>query len=182
MQLDHTATEKVAAKETYYVRKYREKTRGNDGSYFLPDGGIIQNSTKDMNQYHWKLQGEFNQVFGEVHAVNYMAGIELRRSKVTDLMTRGFGYDPNSLTTKPLVFPEGSTQMDNAEFEQYSKSFTEDRFLSVYMTGSYTYNNRYTFFGSLRYDGSNMFGVDRKYKYLPLWAVSGAWNINREAF
>ena len=54
--------------------------------------------------------------------------------------------------------------------------------LSVYMTGSYTYNNRYTFFGSLRYDGSNMFGVDRKYKYLPLWAVSGAWNINREAF
>ena len=85
-------------------------------------------------------------------------------------------------TTKPLVFPEGSTQMDNAEFEQYSKSFTEDRFLSVYMTGSYTYNNRYTFFGSLRYDGSNMFGVDRKYKYLPLWAVSGAWNINREAF
>lgn len=40
-----------------------------------------------MNQYHWKLQGEFNQVFGEVHAVNYMAGIELRRSKVTDLMT-----------------------------------------------------------------------------------------------
>ncbi|MCQ4955041.1 hypothetical protein NE453_20370, partial [Holdemania filiformis] len=66
--------------------------------------------------------------------------------------------------------------MDNAEFEQYSKSFTEDRFLSVYMTGSYTYNNRYTFFGSLRYDGSNMFGVDRKYKYLPLWAVSGAWN------
>ena len=182
MQLDHSATEKVAAKETYYVRKYREKTRGNDGSYFLPDGGIIQNSTKDMNQYHWKLQGEFNQVFGEVHAVNYMAGIELRRSKVTDLMTRGFGYDPNSLTTKPLVFPEGSTQIDNAEFKQYSKSFTEDRFLSVYMTGSYTYNNRYTFFGSLRYDGSNMFGVDRKYKYLPLWAVSGAWNINREAF
>jgi len=143
-----------------------KKQEGTMVVYFLPDGGIIQNSTKDMNQYHWKLQGEFNQVFGEVHAVNYMAGIELRRSKVTDLMTRGFGYDPNSLTTKPLVFPEGSTQIDNAEFKQYSKSFTEDRFLSVYMTGSYTYNNRYTFFGSLRYDGSNMFGVDRKYKIL----------------
>ena len=27
----------------------------------LPDGGIIQNSTKDMNQYHWKLQGGSNQ-------------------------------------------------------------------------------------------------------------------------
>lgn len=27
-----------------------------------------------------------------------------------------------------------------------------------------------------------MFGVERKYKYLPLWSVSGAWNIHREAF
>lgn len=182
MQLDHTSGEKVADKETYFVRKYREKTRINDGSYFLPDGGIIQNTTKDMNQYHWKLQGEFSKVFGTVHAVDYMAGLELRRSKVTDLMTRGFGYDPNSLTTKPLVFPEGSSETDNSDFKQYSKSFNEDRFLSVYMTGSYTYDNRYTFFGSLRYDGSNMFGVERKYKYLPLWSVSGAWNINREKF
>ena len=182
LQLEHSATEQAAAKENYYDRKYRERTRGNDGSYFLPDGGIIQNTTQDMNQYHWKLQGEFNRVFGEAHAVNYMAGLELRQSRVTSIMTRGFGYDPNSLTTKPLVFPEGSTQTDAADFRQYSKSFTEDRFLSVYMTGSYTYDNRYTFFGSLRYDGSNMFGVERKYKYLPLWAVSGAWNINREKF
>lgn len=34
MQLDHTSGEKVADKETYFVRKYREKTRINDGSYF----------------------------------------------------------------------------------------------------------------------------------------------------
>ena len=73
---------------------------------FCPTEELYRIATKDMNQYHWKLQGEFNQVFGEVHAVNYMAGMELRRSKVTDLMTRGFGYDPNSLTTKPLVFPD----------------------------------------------------------------------------
>lgn len=182
MQLEHSATEKVAGKETYYTRKYREKTRVSDGSYFLPDGGIIQNYTNDMNQYHWKLQGEFNKVFGENHAVNYMAGLELRRGKTTDIMTRGFGYDMNSMTNKPLVFPEGSTLTNNSDFKQYSKAFSEDRFLSVYMTGSYTYDNRYTFFGSLRYDGSNMFGVERKYKYLPLWAVSAAWNINREKF
>lgn len=92
-----------------------------------------------------EIAGEFSKVFGTVHAVDYMAGLELRRSKVTDLMTRGFGYDPNSLTTKPLVFPEGSSETDNSDFKQYSKSFNEDRFLSVYMTGSYTYDNRYTF-------------------------------------
>ncbi len=182
MQLEHIATEKVADANTYYVRKYREKTRGNDGNYFLPPGGIIQNMTKDINQYQWKLQGEFNKLYGGRHAVNVMGGVELRQSKITDLMTRGFGYDPNSLTTKPLVFPEGSTLTNVSDFRQYSKGFVEDRFLSLYMTGSYTFDSRYTFFGSLRYDGSNMFGVDQKYKYLPLWSVSGAWNINREAF
>ena len=34
----------------------------------------------------------------------------------------------------------------------------------------------------MRHDGSNLFGVDRKYKYLPLWAASAAWNIDREQF
>lgn len=182
MQLDHSATEKAAHENTYYVRKYREKTRLNDGTYFMPDGGIIQNFTKDMTQYQWKLQGEFNKTFAEQHEVNYMAGIEMRSNKITDIMTRGFGYDPNSLTTKPLVFPEGNSNINNSDFKQYSKAFEENRFLSLYMTGSYTYGHRYTFFGSLRYDGSNMFGVERKYKYLPLWSVSGAWNINREEF
>jgi tonB-linked outer membrane protein, susC/ragA family len=182
MQLEHTSSEKIADKETYYVRKYRERTRVSDGTYFLPDGGIIQNATTDMNQYQWKLQGEFNKYFAEKHEVNVMAGLEMRGNKTTTIQTKGFGYDPNSLTTKPLVFPTGSTAVDEAAFRQYQKSFAEDRFLSYYMTASYAYDNRYVFFGSLRYDGSNMFGVDRKYKYLPLWSVSGAWNINREEF
>ena len=76
MQLEHIATEKVADANTYYVRKYREKTRGNDGNYFLPPGGIIQNMTKDINQYQWKLQGEFNKLYGGRHAVNVMGGVE----------------------------------------------------------------------------------------------------------
>lgn len=36
MQLDHSATEKVAAKETYYVRKYREKQEGTMAVIFCP--------------------------------------------------------------------------------------------------------------------------------------------------
>ncbi len=182
MQLEHTASEKIADQNTYYVRKYREKARNGEGVSFLPDGGIIQNATTDMNQYQWKIQGEFDKVFADKHAVDVMMGLEMRGSKTTDIQTKGFGYDPNSLTTKPLVFPEGNTMINDASFRQYKKTFNEDRFLSYYMTASYTYDYRYTFFGSLRYDGSNMFGVDRKYKYLPLWSVSAAWNINQESF
>ena len=106
-----------------------------------------------MNQYQWKIQGEFDKVFADKHAVDVMMGLEMRGSKTTDIQTKGFGYDPNSLTTKPLVFPEGNTMINDASFRQYKKTFNEDRFLSYYMTASYTYDYRYTFFGSLRYDG-----------------------------
>lgn len=186
MQIEKTTTEKMAEQPTYFVRKYKERTRyRQDGQtlYYLPDGGIIQNWNSDMSQYQWRLQGEFNKIFGESHDVNVMAGMEMRGSKNTQVHTKGFGYDPKAMTTKPLIFPSGSTSDANSSlFRQYQRSENEDRYLSYFMTASYTYDNRYTVFGSLRHDGSNLFGVSDKYKYLPLWAISAAWNVNREEF
>ena len=37
-----------------------------------------------------------------------------------------------------------------------------------YSTASYSLLNRYTVGGSIRFDGSDLFGVDKKYRYLPL--------------
>lgn len=182
MQLDRNTSEKLADRNTYFVRKYREKSNYDGDKYFLPEGGIIQNSNDDMTQYHWKVQGEFSRAFAEKHEVDVMAGLEMRGDRTTRISTKGFGFDPKAMTTKPIVFPLGSSMINDQSFQQYRKEFYENRNLSYYMTGSYTYDNRYTLFGSLRYDGSNLFGVADKYKYLPLWSLSGAWNINRESF
>ena len=118
-----------------------------------------------------------------MHSVNFMAGFEMRGNKSTSIHTKGFGFDPRSLATKPLIFPEGTTSSaSDSKFVQYQKTETENRYLSYYMTASYSYDNRYTIFGSMRFDGSNLFGVAKKYKYLPLWALSAAWNVDRESF
>ena len=184
LQLDESQTEKFADEDTYFVRKYREYSRYSGENYFLPDGGIIQNWNNDMTQYQWKVQGEFNHVFVDCHAVNLMAGFEMRGNKTTGIHTKGFGFNPRSLSTEPLVFPESlsASEASSTRWQQYSKTQTEDRYLSYYLTASYTYDYRYTFFGSMRFDGSNLFGVAKKYKYLPLWAASFAWNVNRESF
>ena len=185
MQIESTTTEKIADKETYFIRKYEYYSRYFDKGvekYFLPEGGLIQNWNTDMSQYQWKLQGEIHKILGEKHDVNVMVGMEMRGSKSTSVHSKGFGYDSKALTTKPLVFPANYSDVNNSKFVQYQKSKLEDRFLSYYMTASYTYDNRYTFFGSMRFDGSNLFGVSDKYKYLPLWSLSGAWNVNREEF
>src|SRR5690606_6535874 len=47
---------------------------------------------------------------------------------------------------------------------------------------AYTYAGRYTLSGSLRWDGSNLFGVKTNQKGVPLWSMGGSWNMSREAF
>lgn len=182
MQIENSETEKFADKDTYYVRKYREEAWSYSDGYWIPEGGIIQNWTDNMSQYQWRLQGEYSNIFADKHMVDVMVGYEMRGNKSTQVHTKGFGYDPKSLTTKPLDFPDKFGSISSSLYQQYKRTESENRYLSYYMTASYSYDNRYTIFGSMRFDGSNLFGVSDKYKYLPLWALSAAWNVDREEF
>ncbi|MGL5637035.1 MAG: SusC/RagA family TonB-linked outer membrane protein [Bacteroidales bacterium] len=189
LQYDKSSTEKFADKSTYFTRKFRESTRYKDKEtnqfdYFLPDGGIIQNWNNDFMQYTFRTQADYSKRFNEIHDLDLMGGFEMRSNTATEIHTKGFGYDARTLTTKPLVFPEEITPatINNARYKQYQKNLNTNRFLSYYATASYTYDNRYTMFGSIRFDGSDLIGVDPRTRYLPLWSISGAWNANREEF
>lgn len=184
LQIEDSGTEKSADKNSYYVRKYAQNSV-IDHVVYLPEGGVIQNWDTDLNQYNWKLQAEYSKTFARKHEMDLMAGLEMRGTKNTAVHTKGFGYDSRTLVTTPIVFPDtdaGKDKAENALFRPYQKTFYENRYLSYFVTGSYTYDNRYTFFGSMRYDGTNLFGVDPKYKFNPMWSVSGAWNMHRESF
>lgn len=202
LQYDVSSTEKLAQHETYFRRKYREysrysyKYKDEDGKdqretrYFMPDGAIIQNWNNKSTAINWRLQAEYSKRFNELHDVDVMAGAELRGSVIESIHTKGFGFNSRTLQTIPINLPDAehidesvlNSFMKSSRFKQYAKSFIENRYMSYYGTASYTYDNRYTVFGSLRFDGADMFGVDPKYKITPLWAISGAWNANREEF
>lgn len=181
LQIENNAAEKFGAAQTFFTRQYRESYRYR-GQSVLPEGGIIQNWEDRMFQYNWRNQAFYQQNFADRHDIDIMAGMELRRNDFTEVHTKGFGFDENSMTTKPVIFPEGYSGTHSLGLRQYSKRFIENAFVSFFSTASYTLDKKYTIFGSLRYDGSDLFGVDPKYKYLPLWSISGAWNANREAF
>ena len=181
LQLENNAAEKFGAAETFFTRQYRESYRYR-GESVLPEGGIIQNWNDRMFQYNWRNQAFYQQNFADRHDIDIMAGMELRRNDFTEVHTKGFGFDENSMTTKPVIFPEGYSSTHSLGLRQYSKRFIENAFVSFFSTASYTLDKKYTIFGSIRYDGSDLFGVDPKYKYLPLWSISGAWNASREEF
>lgn len=184
LQLDNTSSEKFADKETYFTRKEREKTRrySNGGyNYFLPEGGIIQNTNADFFQYNWKTMVNYSTILNEKHELDIMAGNELRRSYNTTIATKGFGFDPKTLTTTQIIFPN-QDHANQAAYQTYKKNQNENAYASFYATAAYTFDKKYTLFGSVRYDGSDLFGVDPKYKYLPLWAASGSWLVSEEEF
>ncbi|TCN58800.1 SusC/RagA family TonB-linked outer membrane protein [Flavobacterium circumlabens] len=184
LQLDNTASEKYAGKDTYYTRNLREKTSyfsGGNQAYFLPVGGVIQNTNTDFFQYNLKTMINYSTVIGEKHEIEAMVGNELRRNHTTSVATKGFGYDDKNLTTQQIVFPNTSFSKES-DYRTYAKTDNENAFASFFATAAYTYNKKYSVFGSVRYDGSDLFGVDPKYKYLPLWSTSASWAVSEEDF
>ncbi|MBE8726691.1 SusC/RagA family TonB-linked outer membrane protein [Flavobacterium hungaricum] len=184
LQLDNTSSEKFAGAETYYTRTYKERSRffsGGKQMYFLPAGGIIQNSNTDFFQYNLKTMVNYSKRIGEKHEIEAMIGNELRRNYNTYVSTKGFGFNDKTLTTQQIVFPNAGFAKES-DWNSYTKTKNENAFASFFATAAYTYNKKYNVFGSVRYDGSDLFGVDPKYKYLPLWSTSASWTVSEEDF
>ncbi|MBM7420331.1 MULTISPECIES: SusC/RagA family TonB-linked outer membrane protein [Chryseobacterium] len=185
LQYDGNKTEKFAAENTYFTRKMKEGTRYyKDGAYryFLPDGGVKQNWDNSFFQYNWKLQGSYSTKINSVHEIDLMAGTELRKTEDNTTVTRAFGYDSVTRRSMAIVFPSSNFAAER-KYETYREMPPiENAYASMFATASYTYDQKYTFFGSVRYDGTNLFGVNKKYKYLPIWAVSGSWLVSKEDF
>ncbi len=60
--------------------------------------------------------------------------------------------------------------------------FENDEWATMYLVGrlGYSFARRYNFTGTLRYDGSSVFGPDMRWGLFP--SVSFAWNISEESF
>lgn len=144
---------------------------------FLPQGGLLKNTAGHTFQYTLKNMLRYSHLFAEVHDVEVMVGQEIRRSEDETVFSAAYGYDPNTLTSEPLIYPDVS---DALYFPQFKRNYYENAFVSFFGTASYTVLSRYTLGASIRFDGSNLFGVDPKYRYLPLYSVSAMWNAGAE--
>ena len=56
----------------------------------------------------------------------------------------------------------------------------DNRFVSLFANAAYTYDNKYMFSASIRWDRSNLWGTGSKYQNKPIWSIGAGWNIDRE--
>lgn len=182
-QYDQVDTQSFAGKETYAMRKefYRTEIMGSDGirRSFLPDGGRHVQSKSSNKQINWKAQIEFNKRLAVNHELEAMVGTEIRKTWYDYFSSTAYGYDRKTLTSKPVIFPNESWARI---FPLHTESLVDNAYASFYATTSYSLLRRYTFGASVRFDGSDLFGVDKKYRFLPLYSFSGLWRISDEPF
>lgn len=189
------------SRQLYSNLSYSVRSMVNDAAQYdkkkgtltlnVPRGGQLDENRSESYSYTMRAQVNFNRVFFGKHAVSALGGAERRLVRSTGSQNYYMGYDDNSLRIKPFnplaLSPVRDTEaLDNSFNWDYAsknhQTHVEDRFVSFYANGSYTFDERYSLTGSIRIDQSDLFGTDPKYQYRPLWSVGGGWQLANEAF
>jgi len=188
-----TRTRQLYNLDSYYARNeinrftQRDRTTGAL-SYPIPIGGILDLDNVRSQAHNLRLQADFNYSFHAVHALNGIMGYEVRDQQVDTDRRRSYGYDDRVGVSQSVNYRNFYTSYFN-EYNAFNlipfmdrETGTVDRFRSVFSNVSYAYDGRYTFTGSLRFDESNLFGVNTNQRRVPLYSVGLGWNLTGEPF
>lgn len=196
-------TESTSSKNRYLydAQSYTVRNMVNDAAQYdqatqtltlnIPKGGQLSETRGDTYSYTLRAQLNFNRLFNGKHNVTALAGAERRLVRSSSTTALYLGYDDNSLAYSPfnplILTPLSGTEALNGYFTWYYTSNNylladEDRYVSFYANGSYTFDEKYSLTASMRIDQSNLFGTDPKYQYRPLWSVGAGWQLGHEEF
>lgn len=184
-----------ATKESYKVRQMRNDATiiGDDGKHvsLVPKGGQLSERRSSTTGYTVRGQLTYDRSFGEDHRMTFLAGAEARRLHSTATRSYLMGYDDISLGSVPYDAQRLSNLQNTQSlsgtfsFNQAAHNYvqdTDDRFVSFYTNLAYGFMDRYNLTSSVRIDQSNLFGVDPKVQYRPLWSFGGSWTAHKEEF
>ncbi len=175
--------------DSYYVRNLVNRYTQEDGTQVIPYNHILYGQ-RPTGQHAHSARGQLNygRDFGSDHAVALLAGAEMRSSvRETEPGYRLYNYDPEYRTGNTNFdyvtrYPTRPRLTSTIPEQPSGRDGYTDRFLSYYGNGSFAYRKRYIFSASLRWDGSNLFGVKTNQRGTPLWSVGGSWEASGERF
>lgn len=183
-QSSRTNQETTFNEKTYYIKQLD----GNFDGSLCPLGGEWRNVDTRQRSYTGRMQLNFHKTLDREgkHFLNLSLGGEISSSKYNNLSLVERGYYEKRGRTFAQFTP------DMLKSDEYSKylSWLSSNFpgiqdnltnlLSGYFTATYSYDNRYTLNFNTRMDGSNQFGSRSNEKLLPIWSISGRWDIGNE--
>jgi len=124
--------------------------------------------------YTWTNSIRYENRFGS-HSVKAFGGYEAIKTNVGRQLT-GFGLNPFSLDPNFISI----TNTSSTGRQVNSTPFQPATLASFFGKVDYNYNDRYYLSGTIRRDGSSVFGAENRYGVFP--SISGAWRISSESF
>eukprot|EP01132_Coremiostelium_polycephalum_P013360 gene13360-16287_t len=173
--------------ESYYSRNFintfSQITNTGAVVYPVPMGGIQEAILTNMKSHNGRFQLNYEKLW-QNHSVNAIAGYEIRSNNNFSSSNTLYGYNPETASNQnvavnytglfPSFYGSGSDKIPTG----ISQLGTDNRFVSFYFNGAYTYSQKYIASLSLRRDESNLFGVTINQKGVPLWSAGLAWNLS----
>jgi TonB-linked SusC/RagA family outer membrane protein len=154
-------------------------------SYPVPKGSILVSNTAIVNSQTGRAQFSYGKVIG-VHSITGILGAEGRSSNTSEKGNRRLGYKSDPLYFSPVdevgYYPEYLTGNTNQIGGVNTLTETAYRFLSMYANASYSFKGKYILSGSVRRDGSNIFGANTNDRWKPLWSAGLGWKLSEEKF
>ncbi len=177
-------------KDSYHVRNLVNTFTQSNGTLVIPNNGIYRNNNPQEDFSHYgRAQLDYGTTLNGRHRISSLAGVEIRHAQTEQLPGSVlYNYEEDYLTGTNLfnfnqsyaTRPAGTNQRIPGASPNHRLYIHRD--LSYYANGSYEFDRRYILSGSVRWDGSNLFGVKTNQKGVPLWSVGGSWNIGSEPF
>ena len=154
---------------------------GTGGLCELPYGGVLNLKNSTTENFTARLQANYHQSFHR-HLLSANLGYEVNtyRNNGFSENTRGYYKD------RGMKYVSSMTADDIASFPLYADwladnhrtlTATRTNKISGYLTLTYSLGSYFTLNANGRFDASNQFGSRSNEKFLPVWSVSGMFNI-----
>jgi len=148
----------------------------------LPVGGIFEKNEHRMRSYDFRADATYSKQFNADNYLHVFGGMELNDTRRSRDWFQGWGmmYEYGELARFDYMAFKRISE-DN-EPEYYTLKNSNKKNVAFFSTATYSYRNKYTLNGTLRYEGTNRLGRVRSARWLPTWNIAGRWQIDQEPF
>lgn len=177
------------SEQSYFTRDLINRFTQIDGNglikYVIPKGEIRDFSSNDSERHNLRSQLNFDKEFGR-HNISALVGGEVSMADLESTSSRFYGVNSESLNLVNVDYVNAYKTFVNGSnaFIPNGNSLggLNNRSISLYFNGAYTFNNKYTFSVSARRDAANTFGLKINDKWNPLFSSGFSWLASNEQF
>ena len=154
---------------------------GSESQSLLPFGGELSQTNARTTTYMARFQLDMNKYIDAErnHLLDGSLGFEVNSTRYRSSVAtyRGYYRDRGKQFSKPELddYPYYKDWLADNAYPTIVDNLTN--VLSGYATLSYSYKEYFTLNANARFDGSNKFGDQSNEKLLPVWSVSGNYNL-----